>query len=112
MYFLLSAVILEIMVCVLKNLNHTSHRVLREVQNQDVDVKVNKGKTETVQVAVGGEVFSEYPGTKVYLRFDVILSVQGTSQMFAQKIPVAPNRPELKIVGPGLCCSLLMRTCV
>ena len=78
-------------------------RVLREVKSQDVDIKVNKGKTETVQVAVGGEVFSEYPGTKVYLRFDVVLSVSGTSQMFAERVPVAPTPPELKIVGPGTC---------
>ena len=64
-------------------------------------MKVNKGKTETVEVPVGGEIFSEYPGTQVYLRFDVVLSVQGTSQMFASQIPIAPTRPELKIVGPG-----------
>ena len=70
--------------------------------NQDVDIKVNKGKTETVQVAVGGEVFSEFPGTKVYLRFGVVLSVYGTSQVFAEKVPVAPTPPELKIVGPGM----------
>ena len=47
-------------------------------------------------------MFSEYPGTKVYLRFDVILSVHGTSQIFAEKVPVAPTPPELKIVGPGM----------
>lgn len=47
-------------------------------------------------------MFSEYPGTKVYLRFDVILSVQGTSQIFAETVPVAPTPPELKIVGPGM----------
>ena len=73
------------------------------MKSQDVDIKVNKGKTESIQVAVSGEVFSEYPGTKVYLRFDVILSVTGTSQIFAQKVPVAPTPPELKIVGPGMC---------
>ena len=78
------------------------YRVLREVSTTDVDVKVNKGKTETVQVVVDGEVFSEYPGTKVYLRFDVVLSVHGTSQVFAEKVPVAPTPPELKIVGPGI----------
>ena len=92
---------------------HTSYyssqcRVLREVTSQDVDIKVNKGKTETVQVAVGGEVFSEYPGTKVYLRFDVVLSVYGTSQIFAEKVPVAPIPPELKIIGPGIIIMLLL----
>ena len=86
------------------------HRVLREVKSQDVDIKINKGKTESVQLAVSGEIFSEYPGTKVYLRFDVILSVTGTSQIFAQKVPVAPTPPELKIVGPGTCMCTCMST--
>ena len=81
----------------------TACRVLREVSSQDVDEKVNKGKTETVSMTVDGSIFSEYPGTKVYLRFDVILAVQGTSQVFAERVPVAPTPPELKIVGPGEC---------
>lgn len=76
-------------------------RVLREVSNTDVDVKVNKGRTESVHVAVDGGVFSEYPGTKVYLQFDVVLSVHGTSQVFSRKVPVAPAPPKLQIVGPG-----------
>ena len=42
-------------------------RVLREVVTETVDVKVNKGKTETIQVNVDGAVFSEYPGTKVHM---------------------------------------------
>ena len=71
------------------------------MSNTEVDVKVNKGKTETVSVAVDGEVFSEYPGSKVYLRFNVVLSVHGTSQMFSRKVPVAPKPPELKVLGPG-----------
>ena len=30
-----------------------------------VDSKVNKGKTETVSMTIGGGIFSEYPGNKV-----------------------------------------------
>ena len=40
-------------------------RVLKEVNTLKVDKKVNKGKTEVFQVTVGGDIFSEYPGTKV-----------------------------------------------
>ena len=40
-------------------------RVLREVSELPVDVKVNKGKTETITMEIGGGVFSEFPGTKV-----------------------------------------------
>ncbi len=41
------------------------HRQLREVMTELVDLKVNKGKTETIDMSVEGAVFSEFPGTKV-----------------------------------------------
>ncbi len=44
---------------------YPSNRELREVVSEAVDVKVNKGKTETVQLTVEGAIFSEFPGTKV-----------------------------------------------
>ena len=44
-------------------------RVLKDVLTEIVDMKVNKGKTETVQVPVGGNIFSEFPGTKVSSKF-------------------------------------------
>jgi len=40
-------------------------RVLREVGKQHADSRLGKGKTEVFQMTVEGEVFSEYPGTKV-----------------------------------------------
>ena len=40
-------------------------RVLREVSQMPVDLKVNKGRTETITMTVEGSVFSEYPETKV-----------------------------------------------
>ena len=38
--------------------------------------------------------------SQVYLSFEVLLAVHGTSQVFSTKVPVAPNPPELKITGP------------
>ena len=52
---------------ILNPLPHIVCRVLREVVSETVDVKVNKGKTETIQVNVEGAVFSEFPGTKVHI---------------------------------------------
>ena len=40
------------------------------------------------------------PLSQVYLSFEVLLAVHGTSQVFSTKVPVAPNPPELKIAGP------------
>ena len=37
---------------------------------------------------------------QVYLSFEVLLAVHGTSQVFSTKVPIAPNPPELKITGP------------
>ena len=52
--------------------------MLREVSTETVDVKVNKGKTETIQVNVDGAIFSEYPGTKVEL-------VHGLSTLYVKQ---------------------------
>ena len=38
--------------------------------------------------------------SQVYLSFEVLLAVHGTSQVFSTKVPIAPNPPELKITGP------------
>ena len=37
---------------------------------------------------------------QVYLRFTVFLAVQGSSQVFSEVVPVAPDPPELKITAP------------
>ena len=47
-----------------------SGRVLREdVETVKIDLKVNEGKTEQISVVVDGSIFSEFPGTKVWLIF-------------------------------------------
>ena len=38
---------------------------------------------------------------QVYLRFDVLLAVRGTSQVFSETVPISANPPELKITAPG-----------
>ena len=40
-------------------------RLLKEVATLKVDKKINRGKTEVIQMTVGGDIFSEFPGTKV-----------------------------------------------
>ena len=45
-------------------------------------------------------VFIHFSLSQVYLSFEVLLAVHGTSQVFSTKVPVAPNPPELKITGP------------
>ena len=37
---------------------------------------------------------------KVYLRFNVLLAVTGTSQVFSEEVNVAPDPPELHIESP------------
>ena len=45
-------------------------KVLREdVETVKIDLKVNEGKTEQISVDVDGSIFSEFPGTKVWLIF-------------------------------------------
>ena len=42
-----------------------------------VDSKVNKGKTETVSMMIGGSIFSEYPGNKVSSKHITMCSASG-----------------------------------
>ena len=61
--------------------------------------------TFTVMVLYCGRLYihpttAHFSLSQVYLSFEVLLAVHGTSQVFSTKVPVAPNPPELKITGP------------
>lgn len=56
-------------------------RELQKVQKRSIDVKVASGKKEVIMMEVDGEVFTQFRGTKIYLHFDIMLAVIGTSQV-------------------------------
>ena len=47
------------------SLSLSGPQVLRDMETMKVAKKVNKGKTESVSMTIGGSIFSEYPRNKV-----------------------------------------------
>lgn len=89
-------------------------RVLREMGKVQVDRLIDKDKEEVIEVSIDSSIYSQFPGTQVYLHFDVLLAVHGQTQVFAKEIQVAPPAPEINVtvlpsLGLGTATKALVR---
>ncbi len=75
-------------------------RILRELDKLHVDRLIDQGSEEDIEMAIDGSVYCQFPGTKVFLQFDVLLAVHAHTQVFSQVVQIAPPPPELAITAP------------
>ena len=66
-------------------------KVLRSVDKKVVRQRINVSSTEVVKMEAGERVFTEFPGERVYLLFDILLAHSGTTQVFEHKVYVGPT---------------------
>lgn len=63
------------------------------------NLSAHKGKIEVIQMHIKGNIFCEFPGTKVLLVFKTMLAVHGTNQVFGKDTVVTPTPPPMTITG-------------
>ena len=68
-------------------------RVLRSVDKKAVRQRINIGATEVLKMEAAERIFTEFPGERVYLLFDILLAHSGTVQVFEHKVYVGPTAP-------------------
>ena len=69
-------------------------RVLRSVDKKAVRQRINIGATEVLKMEAAERIFTEFPGERVYLLFDILLAHSGTVQVFEHKVYVGPTAPQ------------------
>ena len=72
-------------------------KVLRSVDKKVVRQRINVSTTEKVKMEAGERVFTEFPGERVYLLFDILLVHSGTTQVFEHKVYVGPTPPKMEV---------------
>ena len=71
-------------------------RVLRSV-DKVVRQRINIGATEVLKMEAAERIFTEFPGERVYLLFDILLAHSGTVQVFEHKVYVGPTAPKMEV---------------
>ena len=72
-------------------------RVLRSVDKKAVRQRINIGATEVLKMEAAERIFTEFPGERVYLLFDILLAHSGTVQVFEHKVYVGPTAPKMEV---------------